>query len=118
MLGLIPRPLHAVLDYLWGIAHYLAPEKLGYDDDEAANIFSKVRGGSTIVHSLFTRYELGLIKLMPFNMQLLGEFLFGLFSLAAPWLFGFEKNEKARKAVIGFAVMEIVVVLLSRRDKK
>jgi hypothetical protein len=118
MIGLIPRPLHAVMDYLWGIAHYLAPEMLGYDGDEAANIFSKVRGGSAIGASLFTRYELGLIRIMPFNMHLLGDFLGALLGLAAPWLFGFEKNEKARKAVLGFAVIELVVVLLSRRDKK
>jgi hypothetical protein len=118
MIGLIPRPLHAVLDYLWGIAHYVAPEMLDYAGNEPANVFSKFRGGSAIGASLFTRYELGLIKLMPFNMHLLSDFLGALLGLAAPWLFGFEKDDKARKAVMTFAAVELGVVLLSRRDRK
>lgn len=118
MFGVIPRPMHAVVDYLWGIAHTAAPEMFGYADDEAATAFSRFRGGSAIVGSLFTRYELGLIKVMPFNMHLLLDFLGALLGLAAPWLLGFEKNEKARSAVLGFAVFEIIAVLFSKRDKK
>jgi hypothetical protein len=55
---------------------------------------------------------------MPFNMHLLSDFLGALLGLAAPWLFGFEKDDKARKAVMAFAAVELGVVLLSRRDRK
>lgn len=118
MFGLIPRPMHAVLDYLWGIAHTAAPEMFDYAGDEAATAFSRFRGLSAAGASHFTRYELGLIKIIPFNMHLLLDFLGALLGLAAPWLLGFDKNEKARKAVVGFAVTELIVVLLSKRDKK
>ena len=54
MIGLIPRPLHAVLDYLWGIAFTFAPEMLGYEKNDAANAYSKARGISMIGISLLT----------------------------------------------------------------
>ncbi len=118
MIGLIPRPLHGVLDYLWGIAHTFAPEMFGFADDKAATAFSRFRGISMVGASLTTRYELGLIKLIPFNMHLLLDLMGALFSLGVPWLLGFDKNEKARNAVLGFAFFEIGAVLLSKRDKK
>ncbi|HUP28243.1 MAG TPA: hypothetical protein VM409_07395 [Chloroflexia bacterium] len=117
MLGIIPRPLHAVLDYLWGVAHFMAPELLGYADDEAANLYSKVRGGSMIPISLMTRYELGLVKVIPFNAHLAMDLLGALAGLASPWLLGFAKNEKALTAAIGFSLFELGAVLLSKRDK-
>jgi len=118
MIGLIPRPMHAVLDYLWGIAHYFAPQLFEFEDNEAATLFSNFRGASMVVASMTTRYELGLIRLIPFNMHLLLDLMGALFSLGAPWLLGFDKNEKARNAVLGFAFFEIGAVLLSKRDKK
>ena len=116
MLGIIPRPMHAVLDYLWGIAHTYAPEMFGYAGNEAANAFSKFRGVSMVGASLITRYELGLIKLIPFNMHLLLDFLGAMLGLASPWLFGFDKDQKARNAAIGFSLFELTAVLLSKRD--
>lgn len=118
MIGLIPRPLHAVLDYLWGIAHYMAPEAIGFTDDQAANSYAKFRGGSMIAISLLTRFELGVIRIIPFNMHLLGDLLGALFGLVSPWVLGFDKNKRARDTAIGFSVLELGVVLLSKRDKK
>lgn len=116
MLGLIPRPLHGVLDYLWALAYWFAPEAQGFADDEAATVFSKIRAGSMVPASLMTRYELGVIKLIPFNVHLLLDLAGALVGLAAPWLLGFAKNEKARNATLGFALFELGAVLLSKRD--
>ncbi len=118
MIGIIPRPIHALLDYLWSIAHFFAPELFGFAGDDAASAFCKFRGGSAIGSSLFTRYELGLIKVLPFNMHLFFDFIGAAGSLFAPKLLGFEKNKKASQTVLLFAAIEIVAVLLSRRDKK
>ena len=118
MIGLIPRPLHAVLDYLWGGLFAAAPELFGYEKDEIANAYSKARGGGMIATSLMTRYELGIIKVIPFNAHLTLDLLGALLGFASPWLFGFSKNEKARTAVLGFSLVELTTVLLSKRDKK
>src|SRR3954447_18454890 len=107
MIGLIPRPLHGVLDYLWGIAVLLAPEMLGFADDKAANAYHKARGGGMLATSLMTRYELGLIKVIPFNMHLLLDLLGALLGFAAPTLFGFDKNKKATQAALFFSAFEL-----------
>src|SRR5690348_11331327 len=116
MIGLIPRPLHGVLDYLWSLVYWFAPEMLGFADDQAATVFSKIRAGSMVPAGLMTRYELGLIKIIPFNVHLLLDLGGALVGLAAPWLLGFAKNEKARNATLGFALVELTAVLFSKRD--
>jgi hypothetical protein len=118
MIGLIPRPLHAVLDYLWGIAMIFAPETMGFKDNEAANAYCKARGGGMLLTSLMTRYELGLIKVIPFNVHLLLDLLSAAVSFAIPNLLGFDKNKKATQAVLAFSAFELGAVLLSKRDRK
>lgn len=118
MIGLIPRPLHAVMDYLWGIAVFFAPELFGFKENEAASLYCKVRGGGTVITSLMTRYELGVIKLIPFNMHLLLDFVSAVFSFFAPKLLGFDKNKEGRQATLAFSALELGVVLLSKRDGK
>lgn len=115
MLGIIPRPLHAVLDYLWSMALFLAPELVGFADDAASTV-CKARAGGTTAMSLLTRYELGLIKVIPFNVHLLLDLLGGLMGLAAPWLFGYAKNAKARNTALAFSLLELGVVALTKRD--
>ncbi len=118
MIPIIPRPLHAILDYLWGLALFFAPEALGFEKDKAANAYCKARGGSMALTSLMTRYELGLIKLIPYNLHLLLDFLSALtLGFLGPKLFGFEKNEKASQAVVAFSAIELGTVLMSKRDK-
>jgi hypothetical protein len=118
MIGLIPRPLHAVLDYLWGVAFTFAPEAGGFEKNEVANAYSKARGLSMIGISMLTRYELGVIRIIPFNGHLVSDFAGALFGFAAPWLLGFHRDEKARNASLGFSAFELMAVLLSKRDRK
>ncbi len=119
MIPLIPRPLHAVLDYLWGIALFFAPEILGLDRDGPANVYCKARGGSMVLTSLMTRYELGLVKLIPYNMHLLLDFISALtLGFFGPKLSGFEKDKKASRVVLVFSAIELGTVLMSKRDKK
>ncbi len=119
MIPLIPRPLHALMDYLWGIVHALAPELMGFQDDEGANAYCKARGGGAVVTSLMTRYELGVIRVIPYNMHLLLDLLSALsFGLLGPQLFGFSKNKKATQVAMLFTAIEIATVLTSKRDRK
>ena len=116
MLGLIPRPVHGVLDYLWGLAFVAAPHLFGYAGDRQATLFSRVMGGGALAMGLLTRYELGLIKVLPFNLHLLGDGLNAVAGFAGPAVLGFGNNAKARQVVLGFVLVEIAVLLLSKRD--
>ena len=120
MTRIIPRPAHAVLDYLYSIAVLAAPEALDLDysaEGDKARLVCKTHGVATIAASLLTRYELGLIKLIPFNMHLLLDLSGAVFGLASPWLLGFSGNKKARNVVLAFALLEAAVVALSQRDE-
>ncbi|MDQ5825256.1 MAG: hypothetical protein M3441_13770 [Chloroflexota bacterium] len=118
MLGLVPRPLHAVLDYLWSASLFAAPHLFGFSNDERAVLFCRTKAATAFVISLLTRYELGLIKVLPFNMHLAGDALDAVVGLAAPSVVGFDKNDKARNTVLAFVLFEIGAVLLSKPDRK
>src|SRR5690349_10642187 len=114
-LDLIPRPLHAATDYLWSSAFAAAPEVFDFADDDRAVLFCRIMGGSSIGVSLLTRYELGLIKVIPFNVHLMGwDVLSVVLGLIGPWALGFAKNPKARSVVLGFILFEIGAILLSK----
>lgn len=116
MLRIIPRPVHAATDYLFAAALAASPSLVGFEEDEHAVTAARALAGTTVVASAFTRYELGLIRLIPFNVHLMLDLLAALPTLAAPWVLGFSDNAKARNTFVGFGIFEIVAVLLSKRD--
>ena len=116
MLRIIPRPVHAATDYLYAAALAASPSLVGFEEDEQAVLAARALAGTTVVASLLTRYELGLIRIIPFNLHLMLDLLAALPTLAAPWVLGFDKNEKARNVFLGFAAFEILAVMMSKRD--
>ena len=116
MFGIVPRPVHAVLDYLYAAAALAAPKVGGFEDDKAARLVCTAHGVATLGASLFTNYELGAVRKIPFKTHLMLDLGGAVFGLAAPWLFGFAKNNRARNIILGFALFELVAVAMSRRD--
>ena len=115
---IIPRPVHAVMDYAYGAAALAAPKVLGFQDDDKARLAGTAVGVVTLVSALTTRHEGGVVKLLPFNTHLKLDALTSLVALASPWLLGFSGNAKARNAMIGFAVIATTVVALSQPDEE
>jgi hypothetical protein len=114
---IIPRQVHALLDYSWSAAIAVAPKVMGFDDDKTASRFLRAMGTATAAGSLLTRYELGAIKVMPFKMHLATDALGAALGLASPWLFGFAQNKAARNTALAFFALEAVVVILSQTDE-
>ena len=113
----ISRLIHGVADYLYSAAIAAAPNVIGFTDDETATLLCRAAGGATLLTSLFTRYELGLVKVLPFKLHLCGDVLAGLFSVGAPWLFGFSKKARARNTFVGFGLFAFLVVALTQPDE-
>ena len=116
MLHFIPRPVHAVLDYVYGLTALMAPKIAGFDDDKTATTVSTMMGVGALVSGLTTRHEGGVVKLVPFNTHLKTDAVAATLSFAAPWLFGFAGNTRARNSIIGLALLEAGVVLLCQPD--
>lgn len=66
-----------------------------------------------LASALTTKAEWGLAKLMSYKTHVVADFAMGLFNLAAPFAFGFEKDQRARNTVLALGVTGVAVGILS-----
>src|SRR5688572_2688062 len=78
--------LHGILDYASAFV-LLLPWFSGYYTGGPDTRILAAVGGITILISLCTDYEFGLVKLLPMKAHLVLDVLVALFLIAMPWLF-------------------------------
>ncbi|WEO76825.1 hypothetical protein BJQ94_15905 [Cryobacterium sp. SO2] len=112
----IPTKVHAVLDYVVAIALILAPTIFMFEEvGGAAVIIPRILGIGLILYSLFTRYELGLVKVIGMPIHLIFDVVASVFLIASPFLFGFvNEAPNAWLPHIAVGVAVILVVLCSK----
>jgi hypothetical protein len=110
----ISRNIHGVLDYVVGILLLIAPMLLGFSDVPGARNAAIASGAVTLVYSILTNYECGLIRVLPFGVHLTLDALSGLFLIASPWLLGFADRVTTPHVVVG--IIELVVVACTRKQ--
>jgi hypothetical protein len=82
--------VHGILDYIVGILLLVAPEIFGFSEvGGAAVTIPRVIGGLILIQAILTRYELGLVKILPFSMHVGVDYLVGIFLAGSPILLGF-----------------------------
>lgn len=91
---LMNRPIatrtHGFLDYTLAAVLFFAPNIFGFAEYGGAAVWvPRIIALVVLTQSIFTRYELGLIKMLPMRMHLMNDYLAGAFLAASPWLFGF-----------------------------
>jgi hypothetical protein len=87
---IIPTKVHGILDYLGGIALLLAPNLFGFAEYGGAAVWvPRILGVAFLIMSLMTRYELGVVKIIPMSMHITVDIIASLFLAASPFLFGF-----------------------------
>ncbi len=118
MLQIIPRPVHAILDYVYGSTALMAPMLFSFDHNRKANQAATGIGIAALLSGLITRHEGGLVELLDFNTHLKLDTVGAMLILAVPWFLGFSDNPRARNTIIGLALLEAVVVFLTQPDKK
>jgi len=110
----LPTKVHGVLDYVVGLALILAPNIFQFADVGGPAVFiPRLLGVVLISYSLFTRYELGVIKVISMPYHLIVDFLAALFLALSPFLFGFSNktaNVWLPHVVVGIAVIVVVIV--------
>jgi hypothetical protein len=108
---IISPTVHGVIDYMSVILVAMAPNVLNLPP-AAANL-AYFLAGSYLVVTLLTRMPLGLVRVLPFKVHGIIEFLSGLLIIASPWLFGFADNERARMFFIGLGIFVFIVFMLT-----
>ncbi len=93
----IPTGVHGVVDYLVGILLIGVPFVVGFGTGaetgiavgNAATYVPVLLGFGTIIYSLCTNYELGVLRVIPMRGHLVLDAASGVFLAASPWIFGF-----------------------------
>jgi hypothetical protein len=110
---MIPRSIHALIDYIYALLLIGAPYALGFSGMGPEHLVFWAAGFGAIVYSLLTNYRLGLLQLLPFRVHLVLDVLAGLMLVVSPWLFGFADRVWVPHVVFG--LIEIGTVLLTQR---
>lgn len=85
----IPTQIHGILDYLMGALLIAAPWLFGFGAGGAETWVPVILGVGVIAYSIFTDYELGLVKSLSMSTHLGLDIAGGLLLAVSPWLFGF-----------------------------
>jgi hypothetical protein len=75
-----------------------------------------ILGAGTILYSIFTDYELGAVRMIPFRGHLTIDVLNGVFLGLSPWIFGFNDRVYLPHLIVG--VLEILVVFMTDPKKE
>jgi hypothetical protein len=102
-----------VLDYTFAVLLMVSPWLLGYSEVMVAKWVAVVAGLLVICYSLFTRYELGIWKMMPMRVHLWFDYVGGALLIIAPWFFGF--SEEVVAPFVVFGIVDIIVPLLTHK---
>jgi hypothetical protein len=103
---------HGVIDYMTAGLLFVLPYLFGWGPTT-----SWVFWGAAILLlglSLMTRYELGLLKLVPMSVHLTMDMILGIALIVAPWVIG-NVESSAMIAMIAVGLAEIGVSLITER---
>ena len=67
-----------------------------------------------LLSTLFTRAEWGVVPVIPFKAHLAMDAAASALAVAAPWLFGFADDERARNTFVAVGLAGLVVGALTR----
>ena len=84
----IPTRIHGVLDYLVGALLMVAPWLFGFARGGAETWLPVTLGAGALLYSLFTDYELGVVRRLSMGTHLGLDAASKTLLAASPWLFG------------------------------
>ena len=109
MLNLIPKSLHAWLDYPVALGLIAMPSVLGLGaTNPAAFWLSVIVGVGALIVTLLTDHQFGVVRILPFRLHLAIDLIAGLIFLVAPFVLGLTGMEAAYYWVLGATVVAVV----------
>ena len=106
----LPTWVHGMLDYLVGALLIAVPWLLGFARGGAETWIPVLLGAGAIVYSLFTDYELGLVRRLSMPTHLGLDAGSGALLALSPWLFGFAEHVWVPHLVLGLFEIGAAVV--------
>lgn len=109
----IPTRIHGMLDYLMGLLLIAAPWLFGFSRGGAETWIPVILGVGALLYSIFTDYELGLVRRLSMPTHLVLDFMSGALLAVSPWLFGFADFVYVPHLVLG--LLEIGASLTTKK---
>lgn len=97
----IDTKTHGFLDYIVGIFLIGAPWVFGLDPGAPQGMIFIALGIAAVLYSIFTKYELGIAKIISMKVHLLLDVSSGILLAASPWLFGFADQGYLPHLILG-----------------
>jgi hypothetical protein len=108
----ISTKVHGIIDYLTAFLLIGLPFTLHYNTGTMEGRIFIILGVVLVIYSLITRYEHGLVDIIPFKLHLIFDLLSGILLAASPWIFGFYHEAYLPHLIIG--LFEIFVTLFTK----
>jgi hypothetical protein len=108
---LLPAWLHAIADYAVGAVLILAALIVGGTAGAVAT--GIVVGATVLAVSMMTRYPLGVVKVLPFQVHSAGDYLAAALLLGAPFTLHFRQSDGGLAALYiasGIAVLAVSLI--------
>ena len=113
----ISSKTHGIIDYIVAPALMVVPRMLRWPA-RVTNLLMSV-GIFHLLYSMLTKYELGVVKVLPYKGHLALDGVLAAGTLASPAMLTETRHEShIGKALVGMAVFEAVVTALSLVNKK
>ena len=110
LIRLLPASLHAVADYAVGILLILVAALSGGSAGAVGT--GIVVGATVLVVSMFTKYPLGVVKVLPFTIHSAGDYLAAGLLMVAPFTLHFSSGESGLTAFYVAAGLAVLAVSL------
>jgi len=109
----IPTRFHGILDYIVGIFMIIVPWVLDFSDNDYATWTLVIAGVAVLLQTVFTDFEVGLVRKIPMPSHLMVDFGLGVLLAISPWLFGFADRVYMPHLILG--VFSILASLMTHR---
>lgn len=102
----IPTRFHGILDYIVGLVLIMAPWIFDFSDNSYATWTIVIAGIVVLLQTIFTDFEVGLVRKIPMQTHLMMDFGLGVVLALSPWMFGFADQVYTPHLIAGiFAIM-------------
>jgi hypothetical protein len=85
---IIPTRVHGYIGYTLTSLIAAAPDIMGFKDSKRAALPPRVGGLTGALYTIFTDFELGLVRVIPMRVHLLLDATGGALLAGSPWLLG------------------------------
>jgi len=107
---IINTKTHAYIDYTVAAILIAAAFLLNFQSENVPNTVMYAVGAWSLFYSLFTKYKLGLIKIIPIKIHFMLDTVSGIFLATSPWLLGFSDKVFLPHLALGLIIIGAAII--------